>query len=45
MGSELKETPLAGLDWAIDLNSLSINFLIYKKEIIVVTAQGIMKIK
>lgn len=32
MGSELKETPLAGLGWAIDLNSLSISFLIYKRD-------------
>lgn len=45
MGSEVKEAPLAVLCWAIDLNSISISYLICKKEIIVATAQGIMKIK
>lgn len=45
MASEVRETPLTELCWAIDLNSLSITRFICKTEIIVATAQGITKIK
>lgn len=45
MRSEIRETPLTVLCWAINLNSPSIPCLIYKKEVIIATVQGIMKFK